>query len=614
MQRHCLAAGACGLVFTLTASAAPTARVESELLEEIVVTASRLRQPLSQTLRHTTVLTEGDIRASAAPDLPTLLRQQAGIEIAQSGGLGTQSSLFLRGANSNQTLVLLDGMRIDSATTGATAIDQIMLADIERIEVVRGNVSAIYGANAIGGVVQIFTKLGAGTPAGRFQAGMGSYGSRSIQASHGGQVGTTRYHLGIAHLDRDGFSAARAEFIPTPFVFAPGDRDRDGYRNTTFTLNLTHEWRPGHGLSLLARASRGEVEYDGTFSNRSEQDLDALQLVSENRITDVWSSRLQLGSSRDSLDSFLDGTPASRVHTRNRQVDWLNTVHIAPGQDLTLGLGLVNQRVSSDMTYTRNRREIKHAALGYLAEIDRHGLQLNARYDDYSDFGTHTTGSVGYAYAFLPGWRFIANAGTAFRAPTFNDLYNTAWGGNPNLRPEKARNVEAGLQYAKGSLSSRVMRFQSRTKDLIVYQWPGGNVNVGRAEVDGWEGSLAARLAGFDLDLGLTWQDPRNADTGARLLRRAQRLGSLQVRRAFGPASISAEVKASGSRGDIHATTFSSVRLPGYTVVNLSGEYRFNPSMQARLRIDNVFDRDYSLVHGYHTPGRSGMLQFEWTF
>jgi vitamin B12 transporter len=159
------------------------------------------------------------------------------------------------------------------------------------------------------------------------------------------------------------------------------------------------------------------------------------------------------------------------------------------------------------------------------------------------------------------------------------------------------------------------MRFQSRTKDLIVYQLPGGrNVNVGRAEVDGWEGSLAARLAGFDLDLGLTWQDPRNADTGARLLRRAQRLGSLQVRRAFGPASISAEVKASGSRGDIHATTFSSVRLPGYTVVNLSGEYRFNPSMQARLRIDNVFDRDYSLVHGYHTPGRSGMLQFEWTF
>ncbi len=612
MQRHRLAAATCGLILLNLSPATPA---DDALLDEIVVTASRLPQTLSQSVRHTTVLTEADIRASAAPDLPTLLRQVAGIEITQTGGLGTQASLFLRGAESDQTLVLLDGLRIDSATTGATAVDQLLLADIERIEVVRGNVSALYGANAIGGVVQIFSKRGAGAPAGRVALGAGSYGRREFKASHGGEIGATRYHLGVSHLDQDGFSAARAEFIPAPFVFAPADTDRDGYRNTTLSLNLEHAWRPGQRLGLSARASRGKVQYDGTWSNRSEQDLDALQVTSENRLTEAWTSRLMLGLSRDALDSFLDSAAAGRVHTRNRQADWLNTLALAPAQTLSLGLGWLGRRVSSNDAYTRSAREVRHATIGYLAEFARHGLQLDARHDDYTDFGGHTTWSAGYAYALRPGLRVIANAGTAFRAPTFNDLYTPpAWGGNPNLRPEKARSREIGLQAGTAGLETRLVYFDTRTRDLIVYVWPTGLVNLDRARSDGWEASLRGRLGGWELQAGLTLQDARNAATGQPLLRRAKRLGSLQLRRTAGPLTFAAEVKASGAREDIHATAFSRVRLPGYSVVNISGEYRLSDAVHARLRIDNLFDRDYSLAHGYQTPGRSGLVQLEWTF
>ena len=615
MQTTAMAALGGGLLVVATGlTAAPPIDATDTYLDEIVVTASRVRQPLTQSLRHTTVITAADIRASQAADLPTLLRQQAGIEVTQSGGVGTQSSLFLRGANSNQALVLLDGHRIDSATTGAAALDQITLADIERIEIVRGNVSALYGASAIGGVIQIFTRKGTGRPAGELRAGLGSYGTQSLSGDYGGQFGATRFHLSLAHRDTDGFSAARSEFVPAPFVFAPADADRDGYRNTTFTFNLAHDLEAGHTLSALARASRGRVEYDGTFSNRSEQDLDALQLTSENRFGERWTSRLMLATSRDALDSFLDSAPASRVHTRNRQIDWFNTVTLAPDQSLTLGLGWLGQRVASDMTYTRTRREARHAAAGYVGEFGRHGVQLNLRTDDYSDFGSHSTWLAGYGLEVAPGWRLLASAGTAFRAPTFNDLYNPAWGGNPNLRPEKARSWEAGLQYASGPWLARLVHFDTRTRDLIVYQWPAGNVNLKRAEVEGWELSASGRLADIQIGLSLTAQDPRDADSGQPLLRRARRLGSLTLRHENGPWRLAAEVKASGAREDIHATTFSRIRLPGYTVFNVSGRYRLSQSLALEARVDNLFDRDYSLVHGYNTPGRSGHLQLEWRF
>lgn len=603
-MRYCHVVAACGLaVFALLHAG------EIPLLDEIVVTASRLPQPLVHTLMHTTVLTEEAIRASLAPDLPTLLRQQAGIEITQTGGLGSQSSLFLRGMNSNQTLVLLDGQRIGSATTGATALDQVMLADIERIEIVRGNVSALYGSEAIGGVIQIFTKRGSGKPGGALTAGLGSYGERRLAASYGGVFGATRLHLGVSRLTRDGFSAIRPEFVSSP-----QDLDDDGYRNTTLSLNLEHALSPAHTLALVGRASRGRVEYDGTWSNRSEQDLDNLQLTSRHGLWPGGSGRLLLGVSRDVLDNFLNVAPAGWLTTRNRQAGWQLSHTLAPGHDLNLELAWLGQKVASDTTYTRTRREVASASLAYAGRSGGHAVQLAARHDDYSDFGDHNTWLAAYGYDLTPSWRLMASAGTAFRAPSFNDLYNTAWGGNPSLKPERSRSHELGVQYADKAIRARLARFDTRTRDLIVYQWPAGNTNIGRARSDGWELSLDSRLAGLDMGLSLTLQDPRDETTGARLKRRAQRLGSLHVGQTAPRWGWRAEVKASGEREDYHVASFTPTTVKGYAVANLSGHYLLGKDLRLEGRLDNLFDRDYSLVHGYQTPGRSGYLGLAWQF
>lgn len=616
MRCPTLAASGCGILLFIASpamAAAPSSGVEG-YLDEIVVTASRLPQRLEQSILHSTVLEAEEIRASLAPDLPTLLRQLAGIEITQTGGIGTQSSLFLRGTNSNQTLILLDGMRIDSATTGATAIDQMMTADIERIEIVRGNVSALYGSSAIGGVIQIFTKKGKGAPGGTVKLGMGGYGTRVGEAAYGGSLGSTRFHLGISRRVSDGFSAARSEYIPTPWVFAPADIDRDGYRNTTLTANLAHTLQPGHDLSALIRSSRGRVEYDGAFTNRSDQDLDALKLASDNQLSPRWHSRLMLGLSRDRLDNFLDAAPTGYVRTLNRQAEWLNTLTPLPGHDITAGVGILSQRVASDMTYTRTHRQVRHLALGYAGGHGRHAWQANLRHDDYSDFGAHDTGLAGYGYQLTLGLRLLASYSTAFRAPTFNDLYNPLWGGNPNLRPEKARSWEAGLHYSRPGLDARLVHFETRTRDLIVYVWPTGLVNLDRARSDGWEASLSSRLGGYDLHLSLTLQDPRDARTGEPLLRRAKRLGSVSLARSLGSWSWQAEVKASSERQDSHVANFNRIRNPGYAVVNLSARYALRPDLSLAARIDNLFDRDYSLVHGYNTPGRSAYVSLDWQF
>lgn len=616
MRCPTLAASGCGILLcvALTAIAATPSR-EADL-DEIVVTASRLPQPPSSGILHRTVLGEEEIKASLAPDLPTLLRQQAGVEIAQTGGIGTQSSLFLRGANSNHTLILLDGMRIDSATTGATALDQIMLADIERIEIVRGNVSALYGSSAIGGVIKIFTKQGQGAPGGVAKLGMGSYGTRSAQASYGGSLGPTRFHLGLFRYASDGFSAVQSAFIPTPGVFASEDTDRDGYRNTTLTANLAHTLRPGHDLSALVRLSRGQVEYDGTPSNQSDHDLDAWQVVSDNQLSPRWHSRLMLGLSRDRLDNFRNATPTGDVRTLNRQAEWLNTLTPLPGHDITAGIGIIGQRVESDTTnYSRTHRQVRHLKLGYAGGYGRHAWQANVRRDDYADFGAHNTGLVGYGYALSPGLRLHASVSTALRAPTFNELYAPpAWGGNPNLRPEKARSWEAGLHFSRPGLDARLVHFDTRTRDLIVYVWPTGLVNLSRARSRGWEAALLSRLGGYDLRLSLTLQNPRDAQTGERLLRRARRLGSVSLARSQAPWSWQVELKASGDRQDIHVANFNRVRNPGYAVVNLSARYALRQDLGLAARIDNLFDRNFSLVHGYNTPGRSAYVFLDWRF
>jgi vitamin B12 transporter len=576
--------------------------------ETIIVTPTRAPQKLAAPLQHTSVITRADIESSTATDLSTLLRQASGVEIAQSGGMGAQTAIRIRGSESDHVLVLIDGVRVNSVTSGATAIDQILLDEVERIEIVRGNVSSVYGSEAIGGVVQIFTRRGEGDMkvSGSASAGTDSY--RKLALSIGGQTGDSRVRFGAARTQTDGFSSVRSEFIPAPYTFTPEDIDDDGYRNTTLNLALSHRIQAGHEIGLTAFRSRGDVEYDGAYQNHSDQTLTALGLYSENRWSADWQSRIQVSQGSDDLTSELDGAVTGRLKTRNRQLGWNNVLNVGQGV-VRLGAEGLWQRLDTDAAYSDDARRVSSLTAGYTAAIAAHDFQLNLRQDDYSDFGGATTGLLGYGYRLTPALRVSATVSNAFRAPTFNELYGP-FGSNPELDPERAKSAELGLTYNGPYGLARVTAFITRTRDLINFVPPTwAATNVDRAENRGVELSWSGNLAGLDVRSALTFQNPEDKTTGLGLLRRADQFGSLSLGRHTGSFDWRAEVLASGPHPDVHATTYARVDVPGYAVLNLHLGWKPARDWKLSGKLVNVLDKDYALVHGYNTQGRAAFIE-----
>ncbi|MDZ7593720.1 MAG: TonB-dependent receptor [Thiobacillus sp.] len=576
--------------------------------ETIVVTPTRAPQRLATPLQHTSVITRTDIESSTASDLSTLLRQESGVEIASTGGLGAQTAIRMRGSESDHVLVLIDGVRVNSVTTGATAIDQILLDEIERIEIVRGNVSSVYGSEAIGGVVQIFTRRGQGDMKVSGSAALGSDNYRKLALAIGGELGDTRVRFGVARTQTDGFSSVRSEFVPTLFTFAPADIDDDGYRNTTLNLALSHRIQAGHEMGLTAFRSRGDIEFDGAFQNHSDQTLTALGLYSENRWLPGWQSRVQYSQGSDDLASDLDGVTTGRFKTRNRQLGWNNQLDVGQGL-VRLGVEGLWQQLDTDAAYSDDARRVSSLTAGYTTAIGAHDLQLNVRHDDYSDFGGATTGLLGYGYRLTPALRVSATVSNAFRAPTFNELYGP-YGSNPALDPERARSAEAGLTYSGAYGLARATAFITRTRDLINFIPPAwAATNVDEAENRGVELSWRGKLAGLDVRSALTFQNPEDKTTGLGLLRRADLFGSLSLGRQAGAFDWRAEVLASGPHPDVHATTFSRVDVPGYAVLNLNLGWKPVRDWKLSGKLVNLLDKDYALVHGYNTQGRAAFIE-----
>ncbi|MFZ3042295.1 MAG: TonB-dependent receptor [Thiobacillus sp.] len=603
MRQTILALALSAVFYTSFYTSAHAETLPEFIGETIIVTPTRAPQKLAAPLQHTSVITRADIESSTATDLSTLLRQASGVEIAQSGGMGAQTAIRIRGSESDHVLVLIDGVRVNSVTSGATAIDQILLDEVERIEIVRGNVSSVYGSEAIGGVVQIFTRRGEGDMkvSGSASAGTDSY--RKLALSIGGQAGDSRVRFGAARTQTDGFSSVRSEFISSP-----EDIDDDGYRNTTLNLALSHRIQAGHEIGLTAFRSRGDVEYDGAYQNHSDQTLTALGLYSENRWSAAWQSRIQVSQGSDDLTSDLDGVVTDRLKTRNRQLGWNNVLNVGQGV-VRLGAEGLWQDLDTDAAYSDDARRVSSLTAGYTAAIAAHDFQLNLRQDDYSDFGGATTGLLGYGYRLTPALRVSATVSNAFRAPTFNELYGP-FGSNPELDPERAKSAELGLTYNGPYGLARVTAFITRTRDLINFVPPTwAATNVDRAENRGVELSWSGNLAGLDVRSALTFQNPEDKTTGLGLLRRADQFGSLSLGRHTGSFDWRAEVLASGPHPDVHATTYARVDVPGYAVLNLHLGWKPARDWKLSGKLVNLLDKDYALVHGYNTQGRAAFIE-----
>lgn len=575
-----------------------------------IVTGTRIGQPLKQTLSHATVINQQEIQNSQATDVPSLLKNLAGVEFYQSGGIGKQASLFLRGTNSSHVLILLDGVRINSATTGATAIDQLMLDQIERIEVVRGNVSSVYGSEAIGGVIQIFTRRGRGEPALSASVGAGSNQSRRIATGYGGQINDTQFNVQASHYQTGGISAINPRLAPN------ANPDNDGYENTSLSANMRHMLSADHSLSGSLFQSKGDVEYDNAFDAPSDAHistpiLSKFSLASDNRLSEIWQSKLQLAQGKDSTKSYLNGLEnfGSYFKTINRQITWLNTVAVHTDGNVLLGLEKLKQKVASGTTFTQTERRINSLFAGYTGNYGAHQVQTNLRQDRYSDFGKANTGLLGYGYAITDTLRATASASTAFKAPTFNDLYyplSFGFSGNPDLKPERSRNRELGLRYANDTQHVDIVYFDNRIRDLTALTPDFSTVvNVNTARINGVELSYAGQFANTGIKAAYTRQNPRDELTNIPLPRRAKFFANLNIVQQMQSWRVAGEAQRSGSRGDNDIMTFSRIILPGYTLINLLADYHINQRLKLSVRVDNLLDKDYMLAHGYNSLGRT---------
>jgi vitamin B12 transporter len=580
--------------------------------DPVVVTASRTEQRIRDAIPHTTVLTRKDIQASQAPDLPTLLRREAGIEVVQSGGLGGNASLFMRGGRSAQSLVLIDGVRVEDAGFGTTAIQHLMLDDIDRIEIARGNVSSLYGSGAIGGVVQVFTRRGSGTPSAYGEAMAGSRDTTKLLAGYGGEFGDTRLNVSALRLDTRGFSAIDPRLAPL------ANPDDDGYRNESVSASIAQRLGANHELGVRVLRTRTKIDYDDSFTGptsvqTADQDLGMAQLYWDARLLERWKSRITAAEGTDYRTDFLDGAFAFRSNTRSRQLIWNNDVSLAPAHGVSLSLERLEQEMDNS-TFGSKKRDANSVRLGYLGRLGAHSLQANVRNDKYSDFGNADTYFLGYGFDYTDAWRFTASTSTAFRAPTFQDLFG--FGGNPQLRPERTRTNELGVQWASGANRVRVVGFHTDYQDAITFD----NVtftaeNIRKAKVTGVETSYSGRIAGVDLRAALTLQDATEQepdDIERAAIRRARRFGSVAAFRNFGRWRLGGELLASGARPDVDIATFEAVQLAGYTVVNLLARYEFNKNLYVAARLENAFDEEYQLVHGFNTAPRGFFLSVGW--
>ena len=585
-------------------------------LPETVVTAARVEQPLSDLVADVSVIDRETIERNGANGVVDLLAKLPGVQIARNGGVGNTSSVYLRGTETRFTAVYIDGVRVDSQSTGGAPWESIPLSQIDRIEVLRGPAAAVYGSDAIGGVVQLFTRKGEAGVSPYLGVGIGSRGLYRGEAGVSGASGLFDYSLGISREQSDGFNARTT----------PGyDPDDDGYRTTAGNARLGLQINARQRIEANFLQSDMNSGYDEfSYNPRSPEDdrskyrLRTGGLNWKAQWTDMYSTRLSVTQS----DARYETTPNFyRTDTQLTgyllQNEWRVGAHrftadLERREDKLTNAPGVGDFASPGIDRSRAQDGI---ALGYGFSQGAHTLQVNVRHDRFDEFGSQDTGSIAYGFAITPAWRVTASAGTSFRAPTLYQEYSEY--GVAGLQPEEGRNYELGLRYAEGDTTASVVAYRNRVTNLIGFDYDstacvssfGCYGNTGRAQYEGVTLAASQRFGDVSLRGSVDWQDPRDLETDLLLVQRARNYGTLGVDWRLGSWLLGAEVQASAQR---YANAANTQVLAGYGLLNLSASTSFGRDLTLIARLDNATDKDYQLVRGYATAGRTFYVGLKW--
>ena len=561
--------------------------------ETIIVTATRTEIPLSDAIVPVTVISREDIELSLANDLAELLRFQAGIDIGRNGGPGQATSVFMRGTESNHTLVLIDGVRMNPGTLGGAAVQHIAPEMIERIEIVKGARSALFGTDAIGGVINIITRR-AESAYFETSLGAGSFDSLSGVVSGGNRSEKGDFSVSVSYQDTDGF-APRTD----------SDIER-GYDN--LSANLYGARRFGDSeISLRHWQTEGTVEYLDFFLAPVDQDFTnsttALQL--DNAIGQKGSSKLIASFMQDDIEQNQsdDFVKSDRI-----SLDWQYS-HAFEEHTLTGGLFYVDENASS-LSFGSGFDEDTEVRAAFIQDQwtrDRHKAFVALRLTDHETFGNHTTWNAEYAFAINANWTLNAGLGHAFRAPDATDRFG--FGGDPDLDPERADEAQLGLRYAPGNRHRVDLEFYANdVDDLIEFDLETFTLrNVARAEIRGAQLAYEYRGESFVVQAELTRQSAEDADTGSRLLRRAEESGSLTYTQNLGAHRVGLSLFASGDRED-----FGGVRLDGYLLANLTAQFSLGNAWTVHARIENLLDTEYETAANFRMQERSGFVELKY--
>lgn len=602
----------------LAASLTPHVAQAQTRLPPVTVIATREPTPLRQVTADVVLIDEQRIRDSAADSVEDLLRREAGVQVSRNGGPGHAAGVLIRGAGSQSTLVLIDGVRVGSATLGLASLDAISLSQIERIEVLRGPGSSLYGADAVGGVVSITTRRGAGPLSFSGRVAAGEYGSHEGEVAASGASAGFDYSASLSREHSNGVSALRPND-----AFGNFNPDRDGYTRRTAQGRLGYTVAPGHRIALSVIDARLKSQFDSSefggppsFAQdpspdfRSRLNTQVASLSYDGVVNSFWTTRVQLAHHED---HSVDGANfPNRFVTRRDQYTWQNTLKLGSQQFVAV-LERLDERAESASFASNEKRHSDAVGLGYSGRFGDHLLSADVRHDDNSAYGGRTTGRLGYGYDIGHGLSARALVGTTFRAPSFNDLYFLGFGVD-TIRPERGRSAEVGLNWEAGDSNASLTLYRNKVRGLIAYE-PDASLcppdpsysfgcarNVDRARLQGATLTAGHRIGALSVRAVIDLLSAKDSRTGERLIRRAKHQETLSADYQIEAWSLGATLVSLGNRVE------SGRRFGGYATLDVQARWKFAPQWQIEAKVLNLADRDVEPAADYRALGRQAWL------